>query len=192
MKICLPYLPLLFLSRSMINLDVFTLSACITVYWLMILRQRKTQHVKTHRKRIKVGRPSLPFPVSIEYASYGSVNMNLSLIRIPQQWCPPQVKRSYSEHKRSLRLKRTKSKYERGNRWKRLFLFCLTCLSLSPCVYAIPGTGHAIVHGEGSNNTVWQLRYVDTVMDRVERTHKPRIHRQTSNVIRSCTGPGCQ
>ena len=48
-------------------------------------------------------------------------------------------------------------------------------LSLSPCAYSMPGTGHALIPGEASTNTLRQYRYVDTVMRKLKDQHSMNV-----------------
>lgn len=111
------------------------------------------------------------FPVHPSQAFIASSNMVLSAIRIPIQWCHPQVQRSHKVLRHS-----------RRHLPRRFWLFALLSLSQpSQAVHLLPGTNHALVH-EASLDSFRQQSLQRTVVSNATSSHPAGVHAMPSDV----------
>jgi hypothetical protein len=90
-----------------------------------------------------------------------SSSMVLSTIRLPIQWCHPQVQHTYKRRRRQ-----TSKPFK-------LMLLSLLAININtvPTVYSLPGTNHVLISNETSNDTSRQHVYAQTAIDNSVASH---------------------
>ena len=125
----------------------------------------KTVHDGKYHGRIKQKRnltknpshtPKTLFSVSHYDAILETSSMVLSAVRVPIQWCQPELQRTYKNHRRA--------KYIAPFR---CFLLSALFFGHAKTVYAVPGTNHVMISGETSKDIYRQKAYVNTMVKNI-------------------------
>ena len=121
-----------------------------------------------YRSRLILGRPSPPFSVTKQNASFPMSPFTLSAVNIDHDVCHPTIQTSCKQlrfTRMNCRLQRCHTqRFQIRNRFWRLLLFPLILLQVSPTVHALPGTNYSMIKGVHTNDTSRQLRYAKTIL----------------------------
>ena len=154
----------------------------------IIIYTSHTRDKPKHRrkyKRIRHGRPGLPFSVSINDAITDKALIVLSAIRIASSWCPPAVQymiKCIIFTKRARCLQASHRHIHTRSKLLRFFLLPLLFFSHAPSIHAMPGTNHSIIKGQASLDIARQQKYIKTIIDKISNDSNISSSSSSTNI----------
>ena len=168
-------------------IHVFRVVRTLSVMLFSLLHPLK----RKRNRRTDNGTPASPFSTNIRDAFIGNAYMVLSTIILPLQHCQAKVQKYFKQF-------RLTKQYATKRRQGRKFWFLVMLASFfitgvhansgasdTGKIYELPGSNHAIIAGETSNDITRQYSYADTVINASKSVDVPHITTKTEPQVTS-------